>query len=139
MTGSGELQNKERLLIVANRLPITVKQNGERDYVFTPSSGGLVTGLSGLTRSAQFQWFGWPGVEVPRRCIKGIEKKLAEDFSAVPIWLSQKMCEHHYNGFSSRLILDLLSGLHLAKRYLRFCTMARTARVSRFNPSRQHS
>jgi trehalose 6-phosphate synthase len=112
MTGSGELQNKERLLIVANRLPITVKQNGERDYVFTPSSGGLVTGLSGLTRSAKFQWFGWPGVEVPRRCIKGIEKKLAEDFSAVPIWLSQKMCEHHYNGFSSRLTLPLLTRLY---------------------------
>lgn len=101
LTGSGMLPTKERLLIVANRLPITVKQDEDRQYVFTPSSGGLVTGLSGLTQSAEFQWFGWPGVEVPRRCVKGIENRLAQEFSAVPIWLSQKICEHHYNGFSS--------------------------------------
>jgi len=95
----------DRLLIVANRLPITVKQNGVRDYVFSPSSGGLVTGLSGLTQSTEFQWFGWPGVEVPRRCVKEMENRLAQECSAVPIWLSEKLCEHHYNGFSSTLLL----------------------------------
>jgi trehalose 6-phosphate synthase len=110
MTGSGMLPNKDRLLLVANRLPITVKQNEDHEYVFMPSSGGLVTGLNGITQSADCQWFGWPGVEVPRRHVKAIEKRLAQDFSAVPIWLSQKICEHHYNGFSSKLCHDPLTG-----------------------------
>lgn len=101
MTGSGMLPGKDRLLIVANRLPVTVKQNEVSEYEFTPSSGGLVTGLNGITSSAECQWFGWPGVEIPRRHVRGIEKQLARDFSAVPIWLSQKLCDHHYNGFSS--------------------------------------
>jgi trehalose 6-phosphate synthase len=110
MTGSGMPPSKDRLLIVANRLPITVKQNEAREYVFTPSSGGLVTGLNGVTRLADCQWFGWPGVEVPRRCVKGIENQVAKEFSAVPIWLSQTLCEHHYNGFSSTSPPPLATG-----------------------------
>lgn len=57
------ISSVDRLLIVANRLPITVKQKENREYVYTPSSGVLVTGLSGIIQSTEFQWCGWPGVE----------------------------------------------------------------------------
>ncbi len=91
---------QQRLLIVANRLPITLKPLENGNYDFQPSSGGLAAGLNGL--GAKSKWFGWPGLEVARRDIKPIEKKIASDFHAVPVWLSNTMAKHHYNGFSSK-------------------------------------
>lgn len=87
------------LLIVANRLPVTLKPLGDRDYDFQPSSGGLAAGLNGLGKRSK--WFGWPGLEVPRKDIKPLETKLASNFGAVPVWLSNTLAKHHYNGFSS--------------------------------------
>lgn len=106
---SGGIPNEPaRLLIVANRLPITIKQNEHGEYAFMPSSGGLATGLRGLSQITQFQWFGWPGIEVPRREIKRIEDTLRQEFSAVPIWLSQKLSDYHYNGFSNSVLWPAL-------------------------------
>lgn len=77
--------NQERLLVVANRLPVTLKPLGNGEYDFQGSSGGLAAGLQGLCGKAEFQWFGWPGLEVPRKDIKKLETKLAADHHAVPI------------------------------------------------------
>ena len=49
-----------RLLLVSNRLPITIKRT-EDGFDFSMSSGGLVSGLSGLSKYTTFQWYGWPG------------------------------------------------------------------------------
>ena len=46
---------KGRLIIVSNRLSVTVKkENGE--YALKPSSGGLATGLAGLAKTTEFLW-----------------------------------------------------------------------------------
>lgn len=47
---------KGRLLLVSNRLPITIKRSDEGHYDFSMSSGGLVAGLSGLAKTTKFQW-----------------------------------------------------------------------------------
>lgn len=44
--------HKMRLLVVANRLPISVKKT-DKGYDFRPSSGGLVAALSGTWRDAR--------------------------------------------------------------------------------------
>jgi len=44
-----------RLLVISNRLPLTIKCSNDGKYEFTMSSGGLVTGLSGLSKSTDFQ------------------------------------------------------------------------------------
>ena len=49
-----------RLLIVSNRLPITVTQKGDRLEV-VKSTGGLATGLSGPHERGDGLWIGWPG------------------------------------------------------------------------------
>ena len=67
-----------RLIVISNRLPISIKSGTEAGvYEFVPSSGGLVSALSSYIerRSAedpQFEcvWVGWPGGTVepsPRR------------------------------------------------------------------------
>jgi trehalose 6-phosphate synthase/phosphatase len=50
-----------RLLIVANRLPWTVRIDGEAAWL-SPSSGGLVTGLSSVQSEWGGIWIGWPGI-----------------------------------------------------------------------------
>lgn len=53
--------SSKRLIVVSNRLPITVSQDPEGKWVFKESSGGLVSALSGLKKEMGFIWVGWPG------------------------------------------------------------------------------
>ncbi|GMF81355.1 unnamed protein product [Aspergillus oryzae] len=94
-----ENKKKRGLIIVSNRLPLSVKEeNGT--YKSSLSSGGLVTALSGLTKSTNFRWFGWPGkaIEDPEEQ-KKVSDALAEN-SAVGIFLSEQLAQDHYNKFS---------------------------------------
>jgi trehalose 6-phosphate synthase len=90
-----------RLLLVSNRLPITIKRSDEGKYEMSMSSGGLVSGLSGLSKTTTFQWYGWPGLEVPEDEVKELEGQLREEYNAVPIMLDDELADRHYNGFSS--------------------------------------
>ncbi|KAK5115709.1 hypothetical protein LTR62_000798 [Meristemomyces frigidus] len=98
---------KGRLLLVSNRLPITIKRSDEGHYDFSMSSGGLVSGLAGLQRTTQFQWYGWPGMPLPEDEIPHVKERLLNDFSAVPIFLEEELADRHYNGFSNCLLWPL--------------------------------
>lgn len=90
-----------RLLLVSNRLPITIKRSDDGKYDSSMSSGGLVSGLSGLSKTTQFQWYGWPGLEVPEDEIDVVTKRLKDEYNAVPVFIADDLAERHYNGFSS--------------------------------------
>ena len=92
-----------RLLLVANRLQITIKRSPEGNYDFSPSSGGLVSALSGLAKTVPFQWYGWPGLEVPENEIDYMTRRLKDEHKAIPIFNDDELAERHYNGFSSKL------------------------------------
>lgn len=94
-----------RLLLVSNRLPITIKRSEDGEYKFNMSSGGLVTGLSGLSKSTTFQWYGWPGLEVPEAERGPLEKRLKDEYNAVPVFIDDELADRHYNGFSSAVAL----------------------------------
>jgi trehalose 6-phosphate synthase len=91
-----------RLLLVSNRLPITIRRSEGGKYEFSMSSGGLVTGLSGLAKTTTFQWFGWPGLEVPEDEIETVKSRLKEEYNATPVFIADKLADRHYNGFSSK-------------------------------------
>jgi len=91
-----------RLIIVSNRLPVSVNRNKNGTYDFTPSSGGLVSGLSGLSKGGvEYQWYGWPGLEVPQAEVSNVEQALLHKHGAVPVHLDQHTAEQYYDGFSS--------------------------------------
>lgn len=95
---------KRNLIIVSNRLPLSVKRvNGQ--FESSLSSGGLVTSLSGLTKSTQFQWFGWPGLEVRDPTDRENVQKSLQAHNAIPIFLDSTLAVEHYNGFSSKHLL----------------------------------
>ncbi|KAB8077030.1 glycosyl transferase [Aspergillus leporis] len=102
-----ENQKKRGLIIVSNRLPLSVKKE-DGSYKSTLSSGGLVTALSGLTKSTNFRWFGWPGkaIEDPEEQ-KKVSDALAEN-SAVGIFLDEQLAHGHYNMFSNSVLWPIL-------------------------------
>lgn len=53
----------DRLLVVSNRLPITLKKQND-EWISSMSSGGLVSALSGLKKMTSFIWIGWPGKSI---------------------------------------------------------------------------
>lgn len=73
---SAENSNGEknlRLLVVSNRLPVTVKKDtATNQYEFKMSSGGLVAALSGLKKMMSFTWIGWPGRAIWGPCSKAV-------------------------------------------------------------------
>lgn len=91
---SSDLPPPSNLLIVSNRLPITIKKEND-NYKYNVSSGGLVTGLSGLSKATRFQWFGWPGLEIPENDVERVTRELHEKHDAVPVWLSDELADKH--------------------------------------------
>lgn len=96
-----------RLLLASNRLPITIQRQKNGSYEFSMSSGGLATGLSGLSKSIVFKWYGWPGLEVPEAQAGPMTRQLYEEYNAVPIFIDDDLADKHYNGFSSKVHLGV--------------------------------
>ncbi len=96
-----------RLLIVSNRLPVTVHRRRGQLH-FEPSAGGLATGLSSFYRTYNALWIGWPGIDrkegaANKDDVK--EKLLAEN--CYPVFLSQKEVDEYYGKFCSATIWPL--------------------------------
>ncbi|RLV95368.1 Alphaalpha-trehalose-phosphate synthase UDP-forming [Spathaspora sp. JA1] len=96
-----------KVLVVSNRLPVTIKRDSNGSYTYSMSSGGLVTGLQGLKKSTEFQWLGWPGLEVPEDEQERVNHDLKEKFNCTAIFLSDSIADLHYNGFSNSILWPL--------------------------------
>ena len=92
-----------RLVIISNRLPITIKKEAG-DLIYHPSAGGLATGLNSLDENINKLWIGWPGQEInEEQEQKSIKKDLRQD-GLYPVFLSQEDIKLYYEGFSNRTI-----------------------------------
>ncbi|KAL3469298.1 glycosyl transferase [Aspergillus californicus] len=100
-------EQKRRLIIVSNRLPLSLKKV-DGGYESSLSSGGLVTALSGVSNSTNVHWFGWPGTNIEDE----EERKTAADAlnanNAVGIFLDKKLAHSHYNDFSNGIAWPIL-------------------------------
>ncbi|HET6242980.1 MAG: bifunctional alpha,alpha-trehalose-phosphate synthase (UDP-forming)/trehalose-phosphatase [Bacteroidetes bacterium] len=96
----------KRLIIVANRLPVTVKSN-KSGIEYSPSGGGLATGMASLQGKYEKHWLGWPGMYPKNDQIrKEINQKLEKD-NIHPVFLSEKEILLYYEGFSNKTIWPL--------------------------------
>jgi trehalose 6-phosphate synthase/phosphatase len=98
-----------RIIIISNRLPVTVKKNGKRlEYI--DSIGGLSTGLKKYHEEADSVWVGWPGIaeeELTSREKRSIEKTLKEKYNCLPVFLTQDEVDKYYFGFCNNTIWPL--------------------------------
>jgi trehalose 6-phosphate synthase/phosphatase len=104
---SGNNAVPEKLIVVSNRLPVTVKRsNGGFEY--KPSVGGLATTLNALRDDMEMVWIGTPGINVESDAeFKQIESDLGEQFDSVPLNLSAEQFDKYYLGFSNGCIWPL--------------------------------
>ncbi|KAF5359093.1 hypothetical protein D9756_003237 [Leucocoprinus leucothites] len=95
------------LIVVANRLPITITKDSKGEYHFKMSSGGLVSALSGFKKSLNFIWIGWPGFFIPPKDRPLVDKRLMEEYSCQAVYLDDDVADRHYNGFSNSILWPL--------------------------------
>jgi len=98
-----------KLLIVSNRLPVTVEKR-KGNLHFRQSVGGLTTGLGAFYKSYNSLWIGWQGLssdKANRKEKKNIKAKLMTDFASYPIFLSKYCIERYYRGFCNETIWPL--------------------------------
>lgn len=96
-----------RILVISNRLPVTVKRTDHKIKI-DQSSGGLVTGLQSLHKSHEVLWVGWPGISSNK--VKNIQTELGKELEKkylYPIYLSDVDIRYYYNGFSNGTIWPL--------------------------------
>lgn len=96
-----------RLLLVSNRLPVTVS-NDLGCLVVTPSSGGLATGLRGPHERGDGLWFGWPGnIDNRQRSIRAEIRRALAAHRAVPLFLNRTEVTRYYDGFANGVLWPL--------------------------------
>jgi trehalose 6-phosphate synthase/phosphatase len=101
-----------RLLIVSNRLPVTIQKKKGKLY-FNQSVGGLATGLGSFYKSFNSKWVGWCGITSEKIGLeekKNIKTKLENAFSSYPVVLSKREIELYYSEFCNRTLWPLLHG-----------------------------
>ncbi len=100
-----------RVLIVSNRLPVTLKTDGRR-ALLEPSMGGLATGMASLIETSRTLWIGWPGdlSGLSERQHMSISKQL-EERRLVPVELTPEQVEQYYEGYSNGVVWPLFHHL----------------------------
>ncbi|WP_157799109.1 bifunctional alpha,alpha-trehalose-phosphate synthase (UDP-forming)/trehalose-phosphatase [Mucilaginibacter auburnensis] len=103
---------KNRLIIISNRLPLTIEQNGD-EYKLKPSSGGLVSAISSYLQKqgkgsvSEDIWVGYPGCD--ERLWNNAERPEGSntDHNFLPVFIDDDTYQHYYDGFSNSLIWPL--------------------------------
>ena len=96
-----------RLLIVSNRLPITVRR-GEGGLSVDQSTGGLATGMEASHAHLGGLWLGWPGdlgALSPRERDE-VDGHLAR-LRLIPVPLTRDEVARYYEGYSSSILWPL--------------------------------
>lgn len=96
-----------RLLIVSNRLPITIRRQGAAMRVVR-SAGGLATGLRGPHERSSGWWVGWPG------SLEGLDntdlfeaRRQLHEMRAIPVTLQVEEATTFYEGISNGVLWPL--------------------------------
>ncbi|KAG1367789.1 hypothetical protein COCNU_14G002570 [Cocos nucifera] len=103
---------KQRLLVVANRLPVSAVRQGEDSWALEISAGGLVSALLGV-KDVDAKWIGWAGVNVPDEVgQRALTKALAEK-RCIPVFLDEEIVHQYYNGYCNNVLWPLFHYLGL--------------------------
>jgi alpha,alpha-trehalose-phosphate synthase [UDP-forming] len=100
-----------RLVIVSNRLPVTLEKH-ETGYNHEFSSGGLVTALRPIVQRRHGCWIGWTGTDYDPD-VESVLHSAAEcdGFRMVPVFLSENDRQDFYVGFCNEILWPLFHDL----------------------------
>src|SRR5687768_16693367 len=101
-----------RLIIISNRLPFSIDQQGDKTTV-RQSSGGLVSAIKSFFENdssrATITEKLWMGVaDFPQNEWKSVAGEMSGlDFEVLPLFLDQKIYKDYYNGFANSVLWPL--------------------------------
>jgi len=100
-------EEKGNIVIVSNRLPVSITQTGKKSQLI-PGSGGLVTALAPVLRDRGGIWIGWDGDKSGQSHKKLFMKESTRiGYSLRPISLASQEVEQFYEGFSNATLWPL--------------------------------
>ena len=107
-----------KYIIVSNRLPVKIDKLNNQ-WKFSPTSGGLATGLKTVHENGKTLWIGWAGIsadEIEEEDYRTLSKELNQQ-NYKPISLSENEIDDFYLGLSNKCIWPLF---HYFKQYVEF-------------------
>jgi trehalose 6-phosphate synthase/phosphatase len=96
-----------RVMIVSNRLPVTVSRR-DGEIKVERSSGGLATGLRSSYEKSGGLWVGWPGAIGERTEAEEAQlRQLFEGLRVAPVDLTDEEVSRYYEGYCNGLLWPL--------------------------------
>ena len=95
-------------IIVSNRLPIQVTKL-DNSFDFTPTSGGLATGMNSVHKGQESLWIGWPGInddQIDKKTWGPLKNSLKRE-GYFPVSLNKSEIEDFYYGLSNKSLWPL--------------------------------
>ena len=103
--------NGERLIVVSNRLPVTVRRSGG-EFSLESSGGGLVSALAPVLSETGGCWIGWTGTDFDKSLAEAVADWSARrNYHLEPVFLTPEENASYYRGFSNEIIWPLFHGL----------------------------
>lgn len=91
--------------------------DNEGEISFTPSEGGLATGLGSIYRETNNIWIGWPGMEISDEAVQQkVQQELGEQ-NLKAVFLTQEEINHYYEGFSNEILWPVFHYMPTYARY----------------------
>jgi Trehalose-6-phosphate synthase len=114
------LKQKGRLLVVSNRLPVTLSCE-EGKWKGCPASGGLVSAMNPVLKNRGGFWAGWPGTGSSARLadIRDILGPVSEEsgYRLLPVMLTEEDVHDFYHGYSNSVLWPLFHDLQSRWRF----------------------
>ncbi|MGI9553742.1 MAG: bifunctional alpha,alpha-trehalose-phosphate synthase (UDP-forming)/trehalose-phosphatase [Thermodesulfobacteriota bacterium] len=95
-----------KLIIVSNRLPITIDIDSKK-FNIKPSIGGLATGVGSLKVKQKKLWIGWPGLDINKSAKRESLIRHLKNDGLYPVFLTEQEIDEYYHGFSNETIWPL--------------------------------
>ncbi len=104
------MSGPRRLIVVSNRLPVTVEQT-RNGACLQASCGGLVSAMRPVLRDTEAFWIGWTGSTYAPEIRNLLREDATQAYSLVPVFLTaaEKACFYH--GCSNEIIWPLFHDL----------------------------
>lgn len=104
------MNSSKRLIVVSNRLPISLERTAN-SYAVKPSSGGLVTALRSVFRKYEGCWIGWTGTDYATEVEETLREVTELEFQLHPVFLTEEERCGFYSGFSNEIVWPLFHDL----------------------------
>jgi len=116
-----------RLIVVSNRLPLTLRKT-EKGWITERSSGGLASAMNPLLRKVGGDWIGWAGISVEddRESRRSILEEWAEKDRCFAVDLPEDVATGFYEGYANQALWPVF---HNFPSQLKFDTRAWEAYV----------